>query len=388
MSAILVAVAAVTFAFGYIDGIVSDFLDSLTRVQSGHARITHSEFTNRERFLPMHLNVPYISELLPVIRSHPGVEEAVPRIRTAVLVDNGLDNKPAMVVGADLEREVGYLDILAMVSEGRAPRAGEVEMLIGFILAEELEVSVGDTLTLLGQTAYRSLGGISAPITGLTSTGIDLLDRMTIFMPLDQVQYMTDMYDGTTEILVFLDDVEQSDAIAASLDQELDPLVIGGVEVVSWRNQGQLGQLMDMADGIYGAIMFIFLLMAGLIIVNTMIMTVIERTQEFGMLRAMGMNNRGIMMLIINEGLIIGLVGAVIGGLLGSGLAIWLEKTGLNMSKAMEGMDWPISGVFHPDWNLTHLIIGITVGVLTAGIATLFPARRAIRMNPAEALRE
>jgi len=388
MSAILVAVAAVTFSFGYINGIVDDALGSLTRIQSGHARITHSEFTSRERFLPMHLNVSHISELLPVIRSHPGVVEAVPRIRAAVLVDNGLDNKPAMVIGADLEREIGYLDILAMVSEGRAPQAGETGMLIGYLLAEGLEVTVGDTLTLLGQTAYRSLGGISAPITGLTSTGIDPLDRMTIFMSLDQAQYMTDMDDSTTEILVFFDDIEQSEVLAASLQDELDPLVIGGVEVVSWKNQAQLFQMMDMVDSIYGAIMFIFLLMAGLVIVNTMIMTVMERTQEFGMLRAMGMNNRSIITLIIDEGLIIGLTGALIGGLLGSGLAIWLEKTGLNMAKAMEGMEWPISSVFYPDWKLSHLIIGITVGVLTAGIATLLPARRAIKMNPAEALRE
>ena len=134
--------------------------------------------------------------------------------------------------------------------------------------------------------------------------------------------------------------------------------------------------------------MFIFMLMAGLIIVNTMIMTVLERTQEFGMLGAMGMRNRNIFLLIISEGLIIGLIGALIGALAGSGIAIWLENTGLNMSKAMEGIDWPISGVFYPDWKLGHLFAGIATGVVTAVIATLLPARRAIRMKPAEALRE
>lgn len=388
MSAVMVAVAAITFSFAYIGGIMDDFLDTFARIQTGHVRITHKEFTARERFLPMHLNVPHISELLPVIRSHPTVVEALPRIRTAVLVDNGTDNKPAILIGADMERETGYLDILAMISEGRAPQIGEAEMLIGFQLAEQLGVSVGDTLTLLGQTAYRSLGGIRARITGLTSTGIDPLDRMTIFMTLDQTQYMTDMEDGTIEILVFIEDVELAGAVAASLQEELDPLVIGGVEAVSWENQSELMQMLPMADSIYGAIMFIFLLMAGLIIVNTMIMTVMERTQEFGMLSAMGMHNRSIVMLIINEGLIIGLIGAVIGGLVGSGFGIWLEKTGLNVSKAMEGMDWPMSSVFYPDWKLSYLIIGITAGVLTAGIATLLPARRAIRMKPAEALRE
>lgn len=388
MTAVLVAVTAVTFSFGYISGILDDFLDSMARVQSGHVRITQSEFTRRERFLPMNLNIPHISELLPVIRSHTHVVEALPRIKTAVLVDNGTDNTPAMLIGADLEREVGYLDVLAMVSQGRAPKAGETGMLVGYKLAEQLGVSIGDSLILLGQTAYRSLGGISAPITGLTATGIDPLDRMTVFMPLDQVQYMTDLDDSTTEILVFIDDVEQARAVAASLQAELDPLVIGGVEAASWKDQSQLAQVLDMADGIYGIIIFIFLLMAGLIIVNTMIMTVLERTNEFGMLNAMGMRRRNIFLLIVSEGMIIGLIGAVVGAVVGSGIAIWLEGTGLNMAKAMEGMDWPISGILYPDWKLSHLIIGIFLGVLTAGVATLIPARRAVRMKPAEALRE
>jgi ABC-type lipoprotein release transport system permease subunit len=128
--------------------------------------------------------------------------------------------------------------------------------------------------------------------------------------------------------------------------------------------------------------------MAGLIIINTMIMTVLERTQEFGMLGAMGMRKNKIFLLIISEGLIIGLIGAFIGSLAGSGFAIWLENAGLNMSKAMEGIDWPISGIFYPDWKLNHAFIGIATGVLTAMVATLLPARRAIRMKPAEALRD
>ncbi len=388
MSAVLAAVAVVTFAFGYINGLLDDFLDSWARIQSGHIRITQSEYPDRERFLPLHLNVPHLSELLPVIRSHPDVVEALPRIRTAVLADNGTDNRAAILIGADLEREVGYLDILAMVSEGRAPQAGEAGLLVGHLLAEHLGLTVGDTLTLLGQTAYRSLGGLRAPITGLAATGVDPLDRVTVFLPLDQAQEMTYLEDATTEILVFVEDFEEADVTAVSLHAELDPLVPGGVAVTPWKEQGEIFQLLDMADAIYAVIMFIFLFMAGLIIVNTMLMTVMERTQEFGMLSAMGMRTSHIFGLIISEGMIIGLIGAVIGALVGSGFALWLEKTGLNMSKAFEGMDWPVSAIFYPDWKLSHLIIGIGLGVLTAGAATLLPARRAIRMKPAEALRE
>ncbi len=386
--AILVAVMSVVFTFGYIGGAINDMMDIYARTQSGHVRITHKEYPDRERFLPLHLNVPHVSELLPIIRTHPAVKGAVARIRTAVLIDFQNENSPGLLIGADFEEERGYFDILDMVVEGRAPQPGSAEILMGAILAEQLEVAVGDTLILLGQTAYRSMGGIRAEVTGLARSGLDAIDRHILFMPLDQVQLMTDLPDGTTEILVFVEDVEQVDILAGSLKGELDGLVNGGVEIQTWKDQGPLVQMMESAGSIFGVVIFILMLMAGLIIINTMLMTVLERTQEFGMLSAMGMRRGSIVALIVNEGLVIGIIGALLGAIVGSGLSLWMEQHGFNIASALEGLDFPMKNIIYCDWKLIHPIIGFFVGIVTAVGATLISARRIVRLRPAEALRD
>ena len=115
--AILVAVMSVVFTFGYLGGAINDMMDIYARTQSGHVRITHKEYPDRERFLPVHLNVPHVSELLPVIRTHPAVEGAVARIRTAVLIDFQNENSPGLLIGGEFEKQRGYFDILDMVVE-------------------------------------------------------------------------------------------------------------------------------------------------------------------------------------------------------------------------------------------------------------------------------
>jgi ABC-type lipoprotein release transport system permease subunit len=106
------------------------------------------------------------------------------------------------------------------------------------------------------------------------------------------------------------------------------------------------------------------------------------------MLSAMGMRRGKIVALILNEGLVIGIVGALLGGIVGSGLSLWLEQHGFNISAAMEGLDFPMKNIIYSDWKLIHPIIGFFIGIATAVGATLIPARRIVRLKPAEALRD
>ena len=134
--------------------------------------------------------------------------------------------------------------------------------------------------------------------------------------------------------------------------------------------------------------MGLMLLMAGLIIINTMLMTVMERTQELGMQAALGMRRSDIVFLIVSEGLVIGLIGGVVGAVLGSGVGIWLEHTGIDFTAAARSIDLPFQGMVYPDWSLSYAVIGVACGVFAAGAAALYPALRAIKMAPAEALRQ
>jgi len=387
VSAITVAVAALTFAQAYVTGVLGNFLDTYARTETGHIRIRAEGYTQRERFMPLHMNVKGLSELLPVIRSYPNVVEAIPRIRTAVLVDGVESNRPGMLLGVDLEREEGYLRPSEMLLAGRLPRAGHPEVMVGSELAEKLGVSVGDTVILLGQTAYRSMGGAWLEVTALSEMGMAYFDATFMVAALDQVQEMTYLDDASTEILLFTDQLQSADSLANALAADLARADGQDLEVVSWKDQAQIFRILDSVKPIFAFILGLLLLMAGLIIVNTMLMTIMERTQEFGMQAALGMRRRDIVVLIVAEGIAIGVIGAVAGSALGSAVGIWLEATGIDITAATRGINIPFQGNIYPDWQLSYALIAGAAGVMTAALAALYPAWRAIRKTPAEALR-
>lgn len=84
----------------------------------------------------------------------------------------------------------------------------------------------------------------------------------------------------------------------------------------------------------------------------------------------------------------IGFIGAIIGAVISSGVTIWLERTGIDISKAASNVDMPIQGILYPDWTLTHVLVSVLLGMLAAGLAALYPGWRASRQKPAEALRK
>jgi putative ABC transport system permease protein len=385
--AVTVAVAALTYGMAHVTGLLDHTIETYARVQSGHVRITRDGYTARERLQPMHLNVSELSRLLLPLRQHPAVEEAIPRVRASVLVDGASSNRPGLLLGVDLEREGPYLNPSGITVEGRVPGAGRPEVLVGRRFAETLEVGVGDSITILGQTAYRSLGGARLEITGLAASGMAFLDRVLLMASLDQAQDFAALEDAATEVVVFARDADDAENLSNELAAQLDGLSEDDLEVLSWEDQGPLIQTLDMVRPIFGVVLLLLLLMAGLIIINTMLMTVMERTHEFGMQAALGMRRSDIVRLILAEGLTIGLLGAVAGGALGTGVSILIEHIGINVGDAFSSVDFPIQGVVYPDWRVSFTLVSAFAGTLAAGLAALYPAWRAIRMTPAEALR-
>ncbi|MDH5805864.1 MAG: ABC transporter permease [Gemmatimonadota bacterium] len=387
VSAIAVACAALTFAQSYITGVLGNVLDTFARTESGHIRIRAEGYSARQRFLPLHLNVEGVDALIESVMQDPGITGAIPRIRTAVLVDGAESNRPGMLMGIDMEAEDLYLKPNDMLKQGRLPRAGYPEAMLGFELAEKLGVTVGDTVVLLGQTAYRSMGGGQFEVTALSEMGMAYFDATFIMAPIDQVQAMTYLDDASTEVLLFTESFDLADSIAASLQARLAAAGGQELEVVSWKDQEQMFRLLDSVKPVFNVILGLLLLMAGLIIVNTMLMTIMERMAEFGMQAALGMRSSDIVVLIVAEGAAIGVLGGVVGAVIGSVVAAWVEAVGINIQAASRAVTLPFQGTIYPDWQLSYAVTAAVLGIVTAAIATLYPALRAIKLKPAEALR-
>ena len=386
--AVAVAVAALTYSQSHIDGILGNLLETYAKTESGHVRIRRAGYSERERAMPVHLSMRNVQEVRSIVEEHDDVVAALPRIRAAVLVDGVESNRPGLVLGVDLVGEEGYLSPSAMILEGRLPRPGYPEMMLGKGFAERMEVSLGDTLTLLTQTAYRSLGAIRLRISGIGSTGMPGLDNRLMLVSIDQAQLLVDLEDGATEIVVFATSSDVADALAQDLAVEVRDLVPGGAEVISWSDQGPLVALMTTMKPMMAIIFVLLLLMASLIIVNTMLMTVMERTREFGMLAALGMRQLDIAQLILLEGLAIGIVGALAGGAVGSAVTIWVQNVGIDITAAMGDTEFPMKGVIYPHWTLPYSLIAAGVGSITAVISSIYPAWRAVRKTPAAAMHD
>ncbi len=384
VSAAAVAVAAMIVGVSFVNGVMANMLDTFARTQTGHVRVRDARYTARETFLPTHLSLAGIGELLPIIRAVPGVEAAVPRVRASVLVDGSESNRPGLILGLDLAAEGPYLSPASMVASGRVPETGRHEALVGDRLAEHLGVTLGDTLTLLGQTAYRSLGGIRLEVVGQAHSGVGYLDNSLLMTPLDQAQRLAALDDAATEILVYAVDPDRAGELATTIQTRLAGRT-PEVEVRSWKDQGTLVGFVDTGKRIYGVILGLMLVMAGLVIVNTMLMTVLERTREIGMQAALGMRPKDLIQLVVTEGLMIGLIGGTIDALVGSASAIYLGKVGIDFSQAARTVDIPFQGVIRPAWEAGSALLNLVAGVFAAGLAA--GAWLAARLRPAEALR-
>ena len=159
----------------------------------------------------------------------------------------------------------------------------------------------------------------------------------------------------------------------------------------AWQEQELLYFYMVIARNVYAGLYFLVLFLASFTILNTMFMSVLERTKEIGMMKALGMKNRQVMGIVMLEALLIGTIASFIGAIWGSGIAYYLATRGLDFTATFETMgtiNFPISSVYHALFSWGIVFFGFCMGILFSVAAAVPPALRAAKMEPTESLKE
>ena len=232
----------------------------------------------------------------------------------------------------------------------------------------------------------------------MTESGIAYLDKSMFYIPIDKCQELLDMDGMVTELVIMTEDKENANRLAGEIATRLDTSKIAGkedefvrgddkYEVIPWQSQSNLYSAISSSKISMAVMSGIILIVASLTILNTMLMSVFERTREIGMMMAMGMKGRRITTLLLLEALAIGVLGGIAGCIVGGGISILTEHTGLDFSSAMENIEMPISGIIYPDFEFALILRAFAFGIAMAVVASLYPAYRASRMQPTEALR-
>lgn len=394
--AIAFGVMIVIFARGYVVGMIDSVFADHIQYNSGHIKIIDREYQQLERVLP--LNYPVdglenqsLDEMIASLNEINKVEMVIPRLKYGAMVSTGEELISMTGWGVNPDQEIQFTNIEKNLVEGRMVLNGQREVVMGTSLLNKLGYKVGDKITILSNTAFNSLNGVTFEIVGRIESGIKILDEIVFYLPLDQAQSILYMENQVTELLLVTENrnlVEQVLPVVNEMFSENG--VADRYLALSYRETSDLLPFMELGKMIYNQVYVFLVLLSSIVVINTMIMMVKERTREIGMMSALGMNGRDILKLFIIEGGIMGLTGSFIGALFGSIIVDYLSVTGIDFSAALSGFSSEVifNSYVYPVSSIGNTIFAFVLGTIIVTIACIIPARRAVKLEPTEAMRE
>ena len=382
--AVAVAAMAITFLFALFEGISADIRHNAWNYDTGEVRIRNASYDQYEYLNPVQYVVPDYQNLIALLQDHPHIAAVSPRIRVPSIHFRDDIQISALALGLDLELEREYQEIDSIVASGRMPEPGTNEAIIGYRLAKELGVGLGDIVTFLTQTRQRSSNAFTVDVVGLADFPVSGLNQRALVIPLESASRYMRMYDGVSEIL--LKGYPDNDPVSAVQDilasEGLDDL-----HAVHWTQISAGYEYIAMANIVYRVIALVFFLLAATVVISTTMMVVHERTKEIGTLAALGMGDKQLIRLFFVESAYLGAFGALLGVLLGAAIIIPLNTVGIDFGAAMEGVDMDMSSVLYPVLNMNSTVLVFFFSWIVTMLATYPSTRRAAKLKPVEALR-
>jgi putative ABC transport system permease protein len=394
-------ITAGALAFGYLgsvlmvgvsDGMTAQMIENGTRLVSGQVQVTARGYRPEQN---LYATIggdsgADIAALLTRVRGTPGVVAAAPRVYGAGLLSVKDRTSGVLLLGVDPGAEPRVSRVLDLVEQGRAPRAGAREVAVGVELARKLGVRPGDEVVLVAPASDGSLGNDLYRVSGIYKTGLTDLDGAWAITPLDVLQRLLALdQDRVHEIAAAVGDPWSAPGVAAAIDERLAPAVSGAVATPWTTFRPELASYAQLAKAANGLIIAIVFIMAVFGVANTMLLATYERRREFAVVRALGTTPDGLARTVVFEGLVLGVVALGAGALLTAPILVWWHHSPPDLS-GLFGDFTTAGALIHPVLRVEYsaaAAIGAAFALLvTAVAAAVYPAWRASRVPPADAL--
>ena len=382
--AISLGLALLLLMAAMIRGEMDASIDKTIQLSSGHIQIRSSAYVEGKSSLKWSDLVAEPQSIIKSLEESQTLNElmvtATPRLNASAIISSGNDTIGVQLLGVDPLSPANDPFVQGLTAGKFLAPDNTNEIVIGQLLANKLGVGVGDSLNLLVNTSNGNVNEQKYIVGGLYTTHTPSYDDSTILMPLDKAQSMTGSEGHATSIFILLKDSARSDAVA-------DAIQGTGYEVTTWQEMNQL--LIDTEELAASFMIIIYLIVLAVtatVIVNTLIMSVFERTREIGILAAVGMKGRQIMNLFLAEASILAVAGIAFGLLLGWLVCLYFGKFGFSIG------DMGISnGMLLGDKIFAILTAGDAIKLtllafIVTMVASLYPAILAARLEPVDAL--
>ena len=339
--------------------------------------------------------IPSGQTLAKPIAELAGVAGSTPRLVFPASLIARLDELPISGVGVDPEADPQVFRVSQFVTSGRWLEPGEDGVVLGKRIADLLQLEPGDMVTVRTQTAQMAFEALDLLVVGTVETPHPLVNQSQAFIPLGVAQAAVGAPGSATSI-----HVRAQSAAPSPSGRELSGLA-ESISMLTTSNPGwHIHTWHDAASFLtIGSTKRVFaMILLGLVViisvigvVNSILLSTLERVREIGMLKAMGMDEGDITIVFMMEGGGLGLLGCAWGAVAAIAGNAYFVNVGLSLRAFLGDMDldigYPIVDRMYGVWNWTTMIWAIAVGLAVALAASYFPARRAARLDPVESLR-
>ena len=366
-------------------GMYGLMIDNALQIFTGHVQVQAVGYKDEQK---MRQVVPDIAPLADAIRAKLQSETVAARGRAFVLASSEDRSFGIAIYGVQPEFEAQVSNIPGLIARGRYLDSNSAaEIVVGSVLARNLRVDVGDEITVLGSGVDGSFAAGVVEIVGIFDSGVNDIDRNIAEIPLGLFQDTFFMEGGGHEIVIVGDGL----ASVAKIRLEIESLLPGDTDlvVIDWDElQPGLKQAIQADMGSSFFMYFVLVVLVSFSVLNTQLMSVLERTREFGIVMALGLKPSRLGRLVLLETALMGLIGTALGVIAGGIVTSWFTTNGL----AFPGMDemaarFNLPARMYPDVNVFSLLAGPSVVFLFTILAALYPALRLRWQNPVAAMR-
>ena len=387
LSAIAFSIMLVQALHNLSYGVYAGMVDSGVRAGSGHLAVYHRQYLDsRDEALSYQDD-----NLVREIAALPEVTEVLPRLYIPALAQSSRESRGIVLIGVDPQRERAINPFLKDLADTEMVGAIDSrDAVVGVRLLEELQIRQGQKFVVTAQHRDGSLHSELLRVKGVVRSGMKDIDSSMILVGRERAALLTGVTGAVHELAVILADADREPHVYAEVQA-----LIGDrreIEVVSWeRAMPNLANAIKLDYASQKFIFLIILLIVAIGVINTLLMSVMERMREFGVILALGSKPMTLRLMIFSEALSLGILAAILGTILGS-LATWyLATVGIDLAalvpETLEFGGVVFDPVMRASWNpgwmlrIALYVIGLTL------IAALYPAIKAGRITPVEGMR-
>jgi len=380
VSAVALGLASLIFLWGFNDGVHNTMMRNLQQVIVGSIQVHANGYFHHPKLTKTVPDSAQVTKLLQEL----GADRVTYRLRAFALAAGKETSEGLILLGMQPDMEQKATRIAAKVDRGRFIRNNdEAACVLGKTTARNLGVDIGDDVVFLSQDRYGSLAAEKLTLVGIISSGEMGIDRGLAIIPLGFMQKMTAMQGKSSEIVVQLPR-EQLESVTVALKEKLG----ASYEILRWYDMyPMMKQWVELENAFYYIFLSIVLVIVAAGIMNTVLMSMLERIHEFGVMMALGCGRMRLAAMVVMESIMLGLAGVVAGVVVGLLLVNYFHSAGIDLSSQMDSIArFYLNPVVHTEIDTDHLLDTVLAVMAAAMTASIWPAIRAARLQPVEAI--